>query len=264
LHSPLWRRCLCDHGVSTAAGYARKALLTRVQHFHRSAEQRANQPLKELWQHRSSWSQGTTSAIPAPSAEVFQARLLDAHKWRLTQLFGDKMTGMPPSAKHLFISCGVIEGLFLMVNVTTTSPYIFERTMTYHLKYSGLIMAWWGGTYWGLAVARYGPMAGGMWIGARLASGLVFFAAGVVSLILADGVGSLGSWPSYWVLCGSYASMPIVDWALHHQRMIPPWLLRWKLVVGGIIGAALLFGVLKGNYLERNATRLIMEAAAED
>eukprot|EP00971_Amphidinium_carterae_P114895 2275671-Amphidinium_carterae.1 len=74
-------------------------------------------------------------------------------------------------------------------------------------------------------------MSGGIWIGIRIAAGLAFLVAGTASLVLADGVSHMGSWPSYYVLCASYASMPVVDWALHHQRMIPPWLWKWKLAV---------------------------------
>eukprot|EP00971_Amphidinium_carterae_P093517 1850708-Amphidinium_carterae.1 len=159
LRTPLWRRCLGHTRMSTnTGGLTRTAAQPRVQYIHVTPERSASQPLKQFWEQRSSWSHRTASEFPMPSTEAFHSRLLDAHKWRLVGLSGDIMeTRTPPSAKHLFISCGVIEGVFLIINVLTGSPYVFERAMTYHLKYSGIIIAFWGGTYWGLAFANYGP-----------------------------------------------------------------------------------------------------------
>lgn len=185
-----------------------------------------------------------------------------AHSWHMVRIFGDPMSSTPPSAAHVFYSCGVIEGIFLCVNVGTLSPLIFEMFMPYHLKYTGLVIAWWGGTYWGLNVARYGPQARGAWSAARAFGGAGLMAAGVAGLVLADGVGQLGPWPSYWLLLTSYASMAAFDLALHRRQMIPHWLLKWKLAVSTIIALSLLLGVVKGKYLERNAQRLILEASA--
>ncbi|CAJ1381703.1 unnamed protein product [Effrenium voratum] len=47
----------------------------------------------------------------------------------MTKVFGDRMTTTPPSASHVFISCGVLEGIFLCVNLGTFSPLIFEMFM---------------------------------------------------------------------------------------------------------------------------------------
>merc|ERR550534_3611133 len=172
------------------------------------------------------------------------------------------MSSTPPSAKHLFISCAVIEGIFLCVNIGTMSPFIFEKIMPYHLKYTGLILGWWGGTYCGLNMARYGPRSQGAWFLARTAAGPIFVALGVAGLALADGVPGLprewGPWPSYVLLITSFGGMAIFDAALHARQMLPPWLLKWKVGVSGLITASLLLGVLKGRYLERNAHELIM------
>lgn len=85
--------------------------------------------------------------------------------------------------------------------------------------------------------------------------------AGAASLILADGQ---SPWSSYWLLVATYSGMAVFDVALHGQHMTPPWLLRWKLAVSSLIVLSLLLGVLKGSYLERNAARLIQEAAFAD
>lgn len=177
----------------------------------------------------------------------------------MVEYFGDTMTVTPPSAAYIFVSCGVIEGIFLCVNAGTFSPLIFERFMPYHLKYTSLVIAWWGGTYWGLNIAGYGPLSKGFWVGARYAVGLAFITLGVTALILADGVSNWGPWPSYWVLVASYTFMAGFDLALRKNQMIPPWLLKWKVAVSGIIVASLLLGVLKGGYLERNFKALIFE-----
>lgn len=177
------------------------------------------------------------------------------------------MSATPPSAKHLFISCGIIEGIFLCINIGTMSPLIFEMLMPYHLKYTGLIIGWWGGTYMGLNIARYGPLSNDLWFAARMAAGPIFVTLGVLGLMLADGVPGapkLGPWPSYWVLIASFTGMGAFDVALHKQRMLPPWLLKWKLGISGLIISSLLLGVLKGQYLERNATQLIMAQASSD
>lgn len=131
--------------------------------------------------------------------------------------------------------------------------------MPYHLKYTALVIGWWGGVYWGLNVARYGPMADGIWAAARTGAGIVLVVAGVVGLIAADGIGKYGPWPSYWVLIASYSSMACFDLALHQRQLMPVWLLKWKLGLTAVIVASLLLGVVKGKYLEQNARRLIFE-----
>merc|ERR1712000_656960 len=98
-----------------------------------------------------------------------------------------------------------------------------------------------------------------IWIGARYIAGLAFMTLGLIALVFADGVKNFGPWPSYWVLVLSYSAMARFDLLLRQQNMIPPWLLKWKLAVSGIIAVSLLLGVLKGNYLEKNAQRLIFE-----
>ena len=135
--------------------------------------------------------------------------------------------------------------------------------MPYHLKYTALVIGWWGGVYWGLNVAQYGPLAGGFGAAARTLGGLALMTAGVVALILADGT-RLGPWPSYWVLVGAYSSMAAFDVALHRKQMIPVWLLKWKLGLTTVIVLSLLLGVLKGKYLERNARQLIMGVTDDD
>merc|ERR1711974_285119 len=121
---------------------------------------------------------------------------------------------------------------------------------------TALVIGWWGGVYWGLNVAQYGPLADGVGTVARTFGGLVFVIAGVTALIFADGVGRIGPWPSYGVLVAAYASMAVFDVVLHRQQMIPVWLLKWKLGLSTIIVLSLLLGVLKGKYLERNARQL--------
>merc|ERR1712048_1017 len=105
----------------------------------------------------------------------------------------------------------VIEGIFLSVNACTFSPLIFEMFMPYHLKYSGLVLTWWGGTYWGLNVTRYGPLSKAEWSNARAVGGAALVFAGAASLILADGVSNWGPWPSYWLLVATYSGMAAFD-----------------------------------------------------
>lgn len=203
------------------------------------------------------------TSVVVPSAAALRRHLESDNHWRTTRIFGDPMTAAPPSAKHIFASCGVIESIFLVVNAGTLSPLIFEMFMPYHLKYTGLVIAWWGGTYWGLNIVQYGPLSRKAWFTARTAAGVAFMMAGVVALVIADGVGQLGPWPSYWLLIGAYGAMAAFDTALHSRQMLPPWLKKWKLGLSAVIVASLLLGVLKGTYLERNATRLVMEAAVQ-
>jgi len=134
--------------------------------------------------------------------------------------------------------------------------------MPYHLKYTCLVCAWWGGTYLGLNLAKYGPLSNGTLVAARATVGVALALAGAASLVLADGVGILGPWPSYCVLIGAYVGMAAFDTMLHSRNMMPPWLLRWKLGLSGLIVGSLVLGVLKGKYLERNARRLVLEEGA--
>lgn len=179
------------------------------------------------------------------------------------RVLGDPGSQTPPSARHIFASCGIIETIFLCVNAVTVSPFMFEVAMPYHIKYTALVIGWWGGTYWGLNVAQYGPLNGGATAVVRTIGGLVLFGIGVTSLILADRA-DLGPWPSYWVLVGGYTGMAAFDVVLHRKQMIPFWLLRWKLGLTAVIVTSLLLGVLKGKYLERNAKQLIMDISADD
>merc|ERR1712194_509940 len=78
------------------------------------------------------------------------------------------------------------------------------------------------------------------------------------------GMPKLGPWPSYWVLISAFSGMGAFDVALHRRQMLPPWLLKWKLGISALIVSSLLLGVVKGQYLERNATALIMAQAASD
>lgn len=181
----------------------------------------------------------------------------------MNRVLGDPGAETPPSARHIFLSCGIIETVFLCVNAATLSPFMFEIAMPYHLKYTGLVIGWWGGVYWGLNVTQYGPLADGTGAAARTLVGLVLFSAAVASLILADGT-QLGPWPSYWVLVAAYSSMAVFDAALHRRQMIPVWLLKWKLGLSAIIVTSLLLGVLKGKYLERNARQIIMDVSDEE
>eukprot|EP00933_Yihiella_yeosuensis_P040591 TRINITY_DN34909_c0_g1_i1.p1 TRINITY_DN34909_c0_g1~~TRINITY_DN34909_c0_g1_i1.p1 ORF type:complete len:283 (-),score=37.76 TRINITY_DN34909_c0_g1_i1:95-943(-) len=239
--------------------------------FPRSSQQislgsvRSSVTLRDLWDKPLSEAKSSSGAamalpLPQPSSAEFRRQLENAHSWRMTRVFGDKMQATPPSAAHVFLSCGFLEGIFLCVNVGTLSPLIFEMAMPYHLKYTSLILAWWGGTYIGLNVARYGPMSQGMLVCARAVMGAVFLTAGVTGLALADGVGGMGPWPSYWLLILSYSGMAAFDLHLHRSHMIPPWLLKWKVGISGLIVASLLFGVMKGKYLEANASKLIWES----
>merc|ERR1712154_666458 len=111
-----------------------------------------------------------------------RSHLESSHHWDMQRIFGDRMIAAPPSGKHLFYSCAVIEGIFLSVNVGTMSPFIFEMLMPYHLKYTGLIVGWWGGTYFGLNLARYGPLSRGPWYAARTLAGPIFVTLGVFGL----------------------------------------------------------------------------------
>lgn len=232
--------------------------------------------LRDLWRGPLSAEAARLQAVPAApggpletasSSSALRSRLESAHHWEMQRIFGDPMAATPPSAKHLFISCGVIEGIFLCVNICTMSPLAFEMCMPYHLKYTGLIIGWWGGTYLGLNIARYGPLSEGVWFSARMLAGPLFVTLGVLGLVLADGVPgapNLGPWPSYWLLIGSFVGMSGFDVALHRHRMLPPWLLKWKLGISGLIVCSLLLGVVKGQYLERNATQLIMAEGYSD
>lgn len=227
-------------------------------------------PLRELWDRP--LGEGALGAAPAAAVATVRPGALrsfleSAHHWQMAKILGDPMSSTPPSAKHLFISCAVIEGIFLCVNIGTMSPFVFEKLMPYHLKYTGLIIGWWGGTYCGLNVARYGPQSQSSWFGARAAAGPIFVTLGVAALALADGVPGfpkMGPWPSYCLLMCSFAGMAAFDTALHARQMLPPWLLKWKLGVSGLIVASLLLGVLKGRYLEANARELIMAAGVDD
>eukprot|EP00747_Dinoflagellata_sp_TGD_P168994 gnl/TRDRNA2_/TRDRNA2_196763_c0_seq1.p1 gnl/TRDRNA2_/TRDRNA2_196763_c0~~gnl/TRDRNA2_/TRDRNA2_196763_c0_seq1.p1 ORF type:complete len:266 (+),score=20.34 gnl/TRDRNA2_/TRDRNA2_196763_c0_seq1:98-799(+) len=222
-------------------------------------------PLRELWDRPlSAASAVPASSVPLPSSAELSRHAQDAHRWRMVSIFGDRASNTPPSAAHVFCSCGVIEGGFLCVNAITFSPLIFEICMPFHLKYTSLVIGWWGGTYIGLNVARYGPVSSSAWVVVRYAAGAALLTAGVASLILADGIPgqATGPWPSYWLLVAAYTGMTGVDYLLHERRMIPPWLLKWKLGLSTIIVVSLLLGVLKGRWLESNAQRLIMEAAA--
>jgi len=228
-------------------------------------------PLRELWgrplSHASAQESGSRNTPDfrlqaiIPSSATFRRHVQNSHQWKITKILGDPMTVTPPNAPHVFYSCGLLESIFLCVNAGTFSPLIFEMFMPYHLKYTGLIAAWWGGTYIGLNVAQYGPLEQSVWITARGVVGVSLFSAGVTALILADGVGNWGPWPSYWLLATSYSSMAAFDLALFQRQLLPPWLLKWKITLSGIIVASLLLGVLKGKYLENNAQRLIFEEA---
>eukprot|EP00930_Biecheleria_cincta_P003543 TRINITY_DN104482_c0_g1_i1.p1 TRINITY_DN104482_c0_g1~~TRINITY_DN104482_c0_g1_i1.p1 ORF type:complete len:269 (-),score=40.77 TRINITY_DN104482_c0_g1_i1:9-815(-) len=226
---------------------------------------RANATLRELWDRPLAEAPLASSSaagaqLPLPSRENFRVQLDHLHHWRMNGVFGDKMQSTPPSASHIFASCGFFETIFLGVNAGTFSPLIFEMFMPYHLKYTALVFAWWGGTYVGLNVARYGSEAQGIWVAARALAAVVFVSAGAAGLALADGVAGMGPWPSYWLLVAGYSGMAAFDLVLFRQRMIPPWLLKWKLGISALIVASLLLGVIKGKYLEANAHKLIFEA----
>eukprot|EP00811_Abedinium_folium_P000085 NODE_10077_length_1378_cov_5.165468.p1 GENE.NODE_10077_length_1378_cov_5.165468~~NODE_10077_length_1378_cov_5.165468.p1 ORF type:complete len:325 (-),score=56.60 NODE_10077_length_1378_cov_5.165468:294-1268(-) len=199
--------------------------------------------------------------LPPPSSATFRQHVADAHQQRMVELFGDPQDKTPPSAAHVFYSCVAFESIFLIVNAVTLSPLVFEMFMPYHLKYTGFVLGWWGGTYLGLTVARYGPYADGLWADARTTVGILCMLTGVTSLVLADNLGNGGVWLSYWTLIAGYAGMAAFDLALHRRRMLPAWLARWKFPVSVLIVLSLLVGVLKGMYLESHAKELIMEAA---
>lgn len=220
--------------------------------------------MRELWDKPLSSSSSAAavaaSSTPASAAAPWRKHFENSHHWRMMRLLGDPGSKTPPSAAHVFCSCGFIEGIFLCVNAVTFSPFLFEIAMPYHLKYTALVISWWGGVYWGLNVVQYGPLAGGLGTAVRTAAGLVLVACGVSALILADGT-SLGPWPSYWVLIGAYSAMAAFDVGLHRKQLIPVWLLKWKLGLSTVIVLSLVFGVLKGKWLERNARQLIMDAS---
>mmetsp|Transcript_38834 Transcript_38834/g.103086 ORF Transcript_38834/g.103086 Transcript_38834/m.103086 type:complete len:294 (-) Transcript_38834:127-1008(-) len=227
-----------------------------------SCRQRGDgQALQDLWDRPLSKSSGRTAATDLqPRPSTFRKHFENDVHWRMNSIFGHPMQTTPPSARHIFLSCGLIESVFLVVNATTLSPFVFEMFMPYHLKYTGLVMAWWGGTYWGLEIAGFGRLSHAGWAASRLCVGVVFMTVGVAGIILADGLGNLGVWPSYWLLAGGYSVMPFLDMVYHKHGMLPPWLLRWKAGVSALIVISLLLGVLKGSYLERNSQRLIFEA----
>lgn len=202
--------------------------------------------------------------FPPPSTATLQDHLKTAHYWKMVEVYGQPVAQPPPSAAHLFFSCGIIETIFLMINMTTFSPLTFEMFLRYHLKYTALVISFWGGTYWGLTIARQGPFPGRAWMGVRTTVGVLLMLTGVTSLVLADNLGNKGVWMCYWVLIGAYSGMAAFDLFLHNQHLIPPWLLKYKGFVSVVIILSLVFGVFKGKYLEKNAMALIMEAASGD
>lgn len=223
--------------------------------------------LREVWDKPANERTRPGAAAITVDPNTLRDYLSNTHQWKMQRIFGDPMSSTPPSAKHLFYSCGVIEGLFLSVNIITMSPFIFEMCMPYHLKYTGLILSWWGGTYVGMNVARYGPLTQPFWYGARAAIGFAFVILGFSGMALADGIPGapkLGPWPSYGVLMTSFCGLAIFDIALHRRQMIPPWLLKWKMGISGLIIASLLLGIVKGRYLEYHARDLIMAQALRD
>merc|ERR1712146_86686 len=125
--------------------------------------------------------------------------------------------------------------------------------MPYHLKYTALVLSWWGATYWGLHVSRFGPIRDVLGIAIRAGAGVALLIVVASALLLADGVRDWGPWPSYYALSAGYAGMAVVDVILHDRQLAPPWLLKWKLCLNVVIFLSLLFGVVKGKYLERNA-----------
>ncbi len=53
------------------------------------------------------------------------------------------MNETPQSADYLFIAFTGLEFMFLLVNLATTSPFVFEKCMCYHLSYTSMALTWW-------------------------------------------------------------------------------------------------------------------------
>lgn len=261
-HLRLRAGCPAGSAARRGPGHALGAAAARGK---QTAAREALPPLRAALAQAAATGGQRPQVLPAPSSKVFRWRLQNAHHWRMAQALGagGSSAQTPPSAWYIFASCGVIESIFLCVNAGTLSPFVFEIAMPYHLKYTALVLGWWGGVYWGLNVARFGPIGDGLWFAFRTTAGLVCVAAAVTGLILADGLAGWGPWPSYWLLILSYSGMVVFDRALHQRQLIPQWLLKWKAGLLSVIGMSLLLGLLKGRYLEHNAQRLIMATAAE-
>jgi len=174
-------------------------------------------------------------------------------KNKCDDVFGNRLNEPPPSGRYVFGCCSALEAAFLFVNLTTTSPFLFERCMPYHLKYTGLSLAFWGSTYAALDISRYN-MSRGPW---RSLVGVAFFCVGTTSIIAAD----YRPWPSYGVLTAAFAAMNFYDYKLHMFRYAPPWIFRWKVGFNLIALASLVIGVAKGRYLETYAEWYIMREA---
>eukprot|EP00397_Hematodinium_sp_SG-2012_P045999 GEMP01051829.1.p1 GENE.GEMP01051829.1~~GEMP01051829.1.p1 ORF type:complete len:218 (-),score=40.64 GEMP01051829.1:932-1585(-) len=213
----------------------------------------AHRPLRLLLQEGTIWIKhhsAPSTGLRSPNAELFQG----VWKQQLDIIFGDRLDKPPPSGRYVFGCCSALEAAFLFVNLTTTSPFLFERCMPYHLKYTALSLGFWGATYAGLDIARYGVSRSYI----RTMVGLVLFALGTGTIILADH----RPWPAYYTLSATFIAMSYVDHRFHHLGMVPPWVFRWKVGFNVIALGSLLIGVVKGQYLERNAEWYIMQEAA--
>lgn len=214
----------------------------------------AHRPLRLLLQEGVIWSRYRN----APSISVQNTEVLQGvWKQQLDGIFGDRLDKPPPSGRYVFGCCSALEALFLFVNLTTTSPFLFERCMPYHIKYTALSLGFWGATYAGLDITRYGLSRSSI----RTLIGIAFFGLGTGTIILADHQ----PWPAYYMLSASFVAMNYVDYAFHNHRMVPPWVFRWKVGFNMIALGSLLIGAVKGQYLERNAEWYIMrEASRQD
>jgi len=193
---------------------------------------------------------------PQKAATTFKSQEMLEAVWKekLDNIYGDRLNQPPPAGRYIFGCCSALEAAFLFINLTTTSPFLFERCMPYHIKYTALSLGFWGATYNGLDMARYNNFRG-PW---RTLMGVGFFIVGTGTLVMAD----YNPWPSYVVLTGSYAVMAAYDYRIHTLRQVPPWIFRWKTSFNIIAFLSLVIGIAKGKYLENNAEWYIMREAA--
>mmetsp|Transcript_35476 Transcript_35476/g.92748 ORF Transcript_35476/g.92748 Transcript_35476/m.92748 type:complete len:225 (+) Transcript_35476:21-695(+) len=192
---------------------------------------------------------------PSEISYTFMHQIRNNWLFSMERVYGQGFIGPPVASRIFYFTVPPAIVLIALGGCVTSSPFIYERLMPYHLKLAALTLTFQSGVGFGLEMARYGP--GANQYGGRVATGVLGLVLTTATLLLAD----YYPWYAYSILTASYAGVIALDFYQARKQVIPTWMMGFRRVSNLLIATSVVLNFARGVWVQNNAEYLIMSAS---